>query len=147
MEQPTKPIVLFLCTGNSCRSQMAEGFLRKLAGDQYDVHSAGTEAKGEIHPLAIKVMVEKGIDLAGQYPKGIEKYLGRLPVRRLIIVCGGAEEKCPRVFPGILTREFWPFDDPAAYTGPAEGALFEFRAIRDQIEGRIKQWLREQGQA
>lgn len=142
-----RSIVLFLCTGNSCRSQMAQGFLRKLAGDRYDAHSAGTEPKEQVHPLAVKVMSEAGIDISDEHPKGTERYLGRLPVRHLVIVCGDAEEKCPRVFPGVLTREFWPFDDPAAFKGTPEATLREFRLIRDQIEARIKQWLREKGPA
>src|SRR5947207_11276540 len=102
------PNILVLCTGNSCRSQMAEGFSRHYASDRFNAHSAGTEPKDEIHPLAIQVMQEIGIDLAGQHPKGLKGILGRLPVRYLIIVCGGANESCPVTFPGVLKRLFWP---------------------------------------
>jgi arsenate reductase (thioredoxin) len=120
----TKHNVLFLCTGNSCRSQMAEGSLRQLARDRFDVYSAGTEPADRIHPLAIEVMAEKGIDISHQEPKNVSKYLGKLPVRHLIIVCDGANEKCPRVFPGVLNRMFWPSDDPVA-----SKSIDTFRAV------------------
>jgi len=139
----TKPIVLFLCTGNSCRSQMAEGFLRHYAGDRFMAHSAGTEPAERVHPMAVDVMAEKGIDISEQEPKDVGKYLGRLPVRHLIIVCDGANEKCPRIFPGMLNRHFWPFDDPAAYVGSPAATLEKFRAVRDEIESRITEWLEE----
>jgi len=139
----TKPIVLFLCTGNSCRSQMAEGFLRHYAGDRFMAHSAGTEPAERLHPMAVDVMAEKGIDISEQEPKDVGKYLGRLPVRHLIIVCDGANEKCPRIFPGMLNRHFWPFDDPAAYVGSPAATLEKFRAVRDEIESRITEWLEE----
>lgn len=143
-----KPNVLFLRTGNSCRSQMAEGFLREYGGDTFEVHSAGTDPAERIHPLAIKVMAEKDIDISHQEPENVGDYLGRLPVRHLIIVCDGANEKCPRIFPGMMNRMFWPFDDPAAFVslpeaGSPEATLEKFRTVRDQIEARIKQWLKE----
>jgi len=138
-----KPSVLFLCTGNSCRSQMAEGFLQKLGGNRFDVYSAGTEPAERVHPLAIEVMAEKGIDIADHKPKNIGAYLGRIPVKHLIIVCDGASEKCPGVFPGMMNRMFWPFDDPARFVGSDAAELEKFRTIRDQIESRIKQWLQE----
>ena len=140
---PTKPIVLFLCTGNSCRSQMAEGFLRHTAGDRFEVYSAGSEPKEEVHPLAIHVMAESGIDISDHRPKHVGDYLGRLPVRHLIVVCGGANENCPRIFPGMQTRTFWNLDDPAAFVGSDEDTLDEFRRIRDEIETRIKLWVRD----
>ena len=139
----SKPNVLFLCTGNSCRSQMAEGFLRELGGDRFEAHSAGTEPAEHIHPMAVEVMGEKDIDISHQEPKSVGKYLGRLPVRHLIIVCAGANESCPRIFPGMMNRHFWPFDDPAAFAGSATATIEEFRRVRDQIEERIKQWLAE----
>lgn len=139
----TKPNVLFLCTGNSCRSQMAEGFLRELGGERFEAVSAGTEPAERIHPLAIQVMAEKGIDISQQDPKNVAQYLGRLAVRHLIIVCAGANEKCPRIFPGMMNRMFWPFDDPAAFEGSPAANLEKFRTVRDQIEARIKQWLKE----
>jgi arsenate reductase (thioredoxin) len=138
-----KPVVLFLCTGNSCRSQMAEGFLRQLGGDRFEVHSAGTEPAERVHPLAVEVMAEKGVDLSGNRPTDVGEYLGRLAVRHLIVVCHGANERCPRIFPGMLNRMFWPFDDPAAFEGPPAATLEKFRTICDEIETRIKQWLEE----
>jgi arsenate reductase len=138
-----KPNVLVLCTGNSCRSQMAEGFLRHYAADLFDVYSAGTEPKDEIHPMAREVMSEIGVDLSGQRPKHLKEYLGHLPVRYLIIVCSGADESCPRIFPGLVERIYWPFDDPAKFEGSREETLVEFRRIRDAIRDRIVAWLRE----
>jgi arsenate reductase len=139
----SKPNVLFLCTGNSCRSQMAEGFLRKLDGDRFTAYSAGTEPAERVNPLAVAVMAEKGIDISGQQPKNVGQFLGRLPVRHLIIVCDAANEKCPRIFPGIVHRMFWPFDDPAAFVGTPAATLEKFRTVRDQIESRIQDWLTE----
>jgi len=138
-----RPNILILCTGNSCRSQMAEGFLRKLASDRFDVFSAGTDPVEGVHPFAVEVMAEKGIDISGNRPTDVGKYLGRMAVRHLIIVCAGANERCPRIFPGMLNRLFWPFDDPAAFRGPPAATLEEFRRVRDQIEERIQQWLEE----
>lgn len=139
-----RPNVLFLCTGNSCRSQMAEGFLREYGGDRFAAHSAGTEPVEKIHPLAVDVMAEAGIDISGQEPKSVGQYLGRLPVRHLIIVCDRANEKCPRIFPGMMNRMFWPFEDPASFVGSEAGKLENFRTVRDQIEARIKEWLETQ---
>jgi arsenate reductase (thioredoxin) len=138
-----RPNILILCTGNSCRSQMAEGFLRQMAGDRFDVFSAGTDPVESVHPLAVEVMAEKGIDVSGNRPTDVGKYLGRMAVRHLIIVCAGANERCPRIFPGMLNRLFWPFDDPAAFVGTPEETREEFCRVRDQIEARIAQWLEE----
>jgi arsenate reductase (thioredoxin) len=138
---PTKQNVLFLCTGNSCRSQMAEGFLRHLAGDRFNVYSAGTDPAERVHPRAVEAMSEVGVDISGQRPKGVKEYLGKLKVRYLIIVCSGADESCPRVFPGVLHRLFWPFDDPARLTGDEEEMQDGFRRIRDEIAAQIEQWL------
>jgi arsenate reductase len=132
-----KPVVLFLCTGNSCRSQMAEGFLREFGGDRFTPLSAGTEPADSVNPLAVEVMAEKGIDISRQEPTSVGDYLGRLAVRYLIIVCSGANEKCPRIFPGMMNRLFWPFDDPAGQS------IEEFRRVRDEIETQIKKWLAE----
>ena len=132
-----KPAVLFLCTGNSCRSQMAEGFLRAYGGDRFAAYSAGTEPAECVNPTAIEVMAEKGIDISRQQPKSVADFLGRLPVLYLVIVCSGANESCPRIFPGVLTRMFWPFDDPAGQSAD------EFRRVRDEIEAHIKAWLAE----
>jgi arsenate reductase len=136
-----KPNILVLCTGNSCRSQMAEGLLRHYGGDRFEVHSAGTNPQGEVHPLATQVMAEIGLDISAQRPKGLKGILGRLPVRYLIIVCSGANESCPVAFPGVLHRLFWPFDDPAAFAGSPEETVAEFRRVRDQIRDRVEQWL------
>jgi arsenate reductase len=138
-----KPNVLFLCTGNSCRSQMAEGFLREYGSGKFTAYSAGTEPAERVHPLAVQVMAEKGIDISNQEPKNVGQLLGRLAVRHLIIVCDGANEKCPRIFPGMMNRMFWPFDDPAAFVGSPVATLEKFRTVRDEIETRIKDWLKE----
>jgi arsenate reductase len=135
--------VLFLCTGNSCRSQMAEGWLRHLAGDSFAAYSAGTEPAGQTHPLAVRVMAEAGIDISQQQPKSLKQYLGKLPVRHMVVVCSGADESCPRIWPGVLHRHFWPFEDPAALTGLEEEVLAGFRQVRDQIRARIEAWLRD----
>jgi arsenate reductase len=137
-----KQNVLILCTGNSCRSQMAEGFLRSLAGDRFDVYSAGTEPKGEVHPVAVQVMAEIGVDISEQRPKGLHVYFGRLPVHCLIVVCSSANETCPRFFPGLSERVYWPFDDPAEFKGPPEDRLAEFRQVRDEIRERLVEWLK-----
>ena len=88
-------------------------------------------------------MGEKGVDISRAEPKSVGDYLGRLPVHHLIVVCDGANEKCPRVFPGMMNRMFWPFDDPAAFVGSEAATRDKFRAVRDEIEARIKQWLKE----
>ncbi|MEN6365245.1 MAG: arsenate reductase ArsC [Thermoguttaceae bacterium] len=133
-----KPIVLFLCTGNSARSQMAEAFLRKYAGDRYEVVSAGVEPKG-INPLTVKVMNEIGISLDGHRSKSLDEYLGKVQVLYAITVCEKAEKACPAVWPFTLNRLFWPFDDPAACDGSEEVRLAKFREVRDQIESKIKE--------
>jgi arsenate reductase (thioredoxin) len=137
-----EPNVLFLCTHNSCRSQMAEAFLRKYAGDKFNVYSAGLEPT-EIDPMARSVMGEVGLDMEGQYAKGVQAYLGKLLVSYLIIVCNAANRQCPRVWPGLEIRDrlFWPFDDPAAAEGSEEERLQKFRQVRDQIERQVKSWL------
>jgi arsenate reductase len=137
----SKPNVLFLCTGNSCRSQMAEGFLRRHAGDRYHACSAGTNPAQRVHPLAVEVMAEHGVDIAEQRPKSVKEFLGRLPVHHLVIVCEGANESCPSVFPGMLNRHLWPFDDPATFEGTPEATKEKFRKVRDQIETKIKEWV------
>jgi arsenate reductase len=136
-----KPNILVLCTGNSCRSQMAEGYLRHLAGDRFHVHSAGTKPTQQVHPLAVQVMAEDGIDLADQHPKHVKEFLGHMPVRYLVIVCGGANEECPRIWPGMRERLFWPFDDPAAFDGSDIETVNEFRRVRDEIKDKIQTWV------
>ena len=137
-----KPKVLFLCTGNSARSQMAEALLRHLGGERFEAYSAGLEPQG-IHPYTRKVMEEAGISIEGQSSKHVRKYMGKLHFSHLITVCASADEKCPAVFPGAGARLHWPFDDPAAASGTEEEQLAQFRRVRNQIGQRIKTWLFE----
>ncbi len=141
----SKPKFLFLCTGNSARSQMGEAFLRAYAGDHFDVYSAGLEPKGEILPVVRTVMAEIGLNMEGQYSKSVNEYLGKVTFAYTVTVCGGAEEKCPRVFLSMGKHLFWPFDDPAALTGAEEEVLPKVREIRDSMAEKIQSWLREQG--
>lgn len=122
---------------------MAEGLLRELAGDRFKVHSAGTDPAAEVHPLAIQVMAERGIDISDQHPKEVSQFLGQIPVAYLIVVCDGANKSCPRVFPGMKQRLFWPFDDPAQFVGSEPVKLEKFRAVRDQIESKLTEWVKE----
>jgi arsenate reductase len=140
-----KPLVLFLCTGNSARSQMAEALLRHLGGDRYEAASAGTQPAESIHPLAVRMLEERGIPLDGQEPKQARTLLGRAPVRHLITVCDAAASDCPSVWPGALTREHWPLDDPAAVEGSEDRRESAFRATRDELERRITAWLDRDG--
>ena len=119
---------------------MAEGFLRKYAGDRYEVQSAGTEPKERVHPLATKVMAEAGVDIAAHYPKAVTTFLGREAVRHLLIVCDNANQSCPRVWPGTFTRTYMPFDDPADFKGNEDQTLAEFRRVRDQINSAMRTW-------
>lgn len=132
--------VLFLCTGNSCRSQMAEAFLRKYAPDRFEAHSAGLQPQ-PIHPLTIQVLREAGVDTSGLYSKGVETYLGKVLFQYLITVCDDADRNCPTTWPGVSVRLHWSFEDPAAFEGTPEEKLARFRQVRDQIERRIIDWL------
>lgn len=136
-----KETVLFLCTGNSARSQMAEALLRRHAGDRYEVLSAGTEPKG-IHPMTRTVLDELSIDIGGQYSKGVETYLGKVRVHTVITVCARAEKSCPMVWPGVVMRLAWRFEDPAACEGTDEVKLAGFRTVCAQINVKIQEWLR-----
>ena len=136
-----KPRVLFLCTGNSARSQMAEAFLRLHGGDRFEAHSAGLEPKG-INPHTRRVLAEVGIDMAGHASKDLTVYLGKTHFGYLITVCSNAEARCP-IFPGVSARLYWPFDDPAAVDGTDEEKLAAFRRVRDAIETRVLAWLDE----
>ena len=127
-----KPKVLVLCTGNSCRSHMAEGILRAAAGDLFEIYSAGSNPAGYVHPKAIEVMGEIGIDLSSHTSKSLEQYL-EVGIHTVITVCGNANEACP-VFPGMVQRYHWGFEDPAHATGTEEEILEECRSIRDQIK-------------
>jgi arsenate reductase len=137
----TKLRVLFLCTHNSARSQMAEGLLCALAGDSFEVASAGTEAT-RVHPLAIQAMKEIGIDLTGHTSKTIDAFLGQ-PWDYVITVCDNANERCP-LFPGRTTRIHWSFNDPSQATGTDADRLETFRRVRDEILTRLRQWLADQ---
>jgi arsenate reductase (thioredoxin) len=134
--------VLFLCSGNSARSQMAEAFLSKLGSDQFEVFSAGLEPK-EVHPLTIEVLKEAGIDWSRARAKPLSEYLGKAHFGYMITVCSRAEERCP-IFPGMGQRLHWPFDDPAAVEGTAEEKLAAFRNVRDQIEEKVQSWYQNQ---
>ena len=138
-----KTKVIFLCTGNSARSQMAEAFLRHYAGEYFEVFSAGFDPK-PMNPFTIKVLNEVGLDLKDQYPKDLSQFLGKTHFGVVITVCAKAEEKCPTL-PGVSTRLFWPFEDPAKFQGTDEEKLAKFREIRDQIDEKIKTWLKEKG--
>jgi len=133
-----KPRVLILCTGNSARSQMAEGLLRHEAGDRFEVFSAGT-APSRIRPEAIAVMAEIGLDISGHRSKSVSEFVGQ-NLDFVITVCDNAKETCP-VFPGVIKRLHWSFEDPAAVEGSEEVRKASFRRIRDQIHGRIMVFL------
>lgn len=130
--------ILFLCTHNSARSQMAEGVVRSLAGDRFEVFSAGTEAT-RVRPLAIRAMAEQGIDISRQESKTLDRYLGE-PFDAVITVCDQAAEACP-VFPGAKQRLHWSFPDPSRATGSEEEQLAVYRRVRDAIRQRIEQEL------
>ena len=140
-----KSKILFLCTGNSARSQMAEGLLRALAGDHFDVFSAGTQPKGRILPEGLEVMREVGIDTSLQWSKSVMEYMGKVNFAHVVTVCADAEENCPVVFLNMGTHDHWPFDDPAKFGGDDEQRLISTRRVRDQIEERLRLWLGEQG--
>ena len=137
-----KKRVLFLCTHNSARSQMAEGLLRHLGGEQFEAFSAGTEATA-VRPLAIRAMQELGIDISRQQSKTLDRYLND-PFDEVITVCDAAAEVCP-VFPGAKRRRHWSFPDPSRATGTEEEQLAVYRAVRDAIRGRIKTELVGEG--
>jgi len=126
-----KPSVLILCTGNSCRSHLAEGILRSYAGDLFEVHSAGSKPAGYVHPKGIAVMREIGIDISGHTSKHMNDFLER-KVDIVITVCGNADQACP-MFPGQVNRHHYGFDDPAHALGTDEEVLTVFRRVRDEI--------------
>lgn len=130
--------ILFICTHNSARSQMAEGLLRYLAGDRFDVFSAGTEAT-EVRPFAMKVMNELGIDISSQHSKTLDRYLHE-PFGMVITVCDTAAEVCP-IFPGAVQHRHWSFEDPSKATGSEAEQLAVYRRIRDEIRERIENEL------
>jgi len=127
-----KPTILILCTGNSCRSHLAEGILRAAAGDLLNVQSAGSKPAGFVHPLAVQVMKEIGIDISAHHSKHVNEYLHQ-PAETVITVCGNADQACP-IFPRQVNRHHWGFDDPAHATGTDEEKLAVFRRVRDEIK-------------
>jgi arsenate reductase len=129
---PPKPLVLILCTGNSCRSHLAEGLLRHVAGDILEVASAGSKPAGYVHPHGIKAMAEIGIDISAHTSKHMNDFLVR-DVETVITVCGNADQACP-MYPGQLNRHHWPFDDPAHANGSEEEIMNVFRRVRDEIK-------------
>ena len=126
------PCILILCTGNSCRSHLAEGILRQALGDGFRVESAGSKPAGYVHPLGVQAMAEIGIDISGHRSKHLDEFLTD-EVETVITVCGNADQACP-VFPGQMNRHHWPFDDPAHATGTDEEILNVFRRVRDEIK-------------
>lgn len=141
MQNPERKVkVLFFCTENSCRSQMAEGFLRNLGRNRFDVVSAGTEPAG-LNPMAVEVMREVGIDLSSYYSKAIDAFLSE-QFDDVITVCDRARESCP-VFPGKHKALHWSFDDPAAAQGPPEQRLAVFRRVRNEIDGHVRGFVQQ----
>lgn len=134
-----KKRVLILCTGNSCRSQMAEGLWRSLGGADWEVHSAGSRPAGYVHPRAVQVMAERGIDISTHRSKAIAELAG-LAFDLVITVCDSARETCPMP-PGARERLHWPFRDPAAASGGESSELAVFRAVRDEIAAQIAAYL------
>lgn len=136
-----KPLVYFLCTGNSCRSQIADGFLNALAGNRYEVKSAGLEAHG-LNPRAVQVMKEAGVDISGNSSDVIDpEILNRATY--VITLCGHADEHCPVIKNPNVTKWHWGFDDPAKATGTEEEIMAQFRNVRDAIKARIEKFVQE----
>jgi arsenate reductase len=138
-----KTSVLILCTGNSCRSQMAEGFLRSF-DPSLDVHSAGTRPAASVHPMAVQVMREVGLDISGQEPKPVDSFLGRT-FDYVVTVCDGANESCPMFTGEVRHRLHIGFDDPAEATGDEADRLAVFRRVRDEIAARFRQFASQTG--
>ncbi|NLG84748.1 MAG: arsenate reductase (thioredoxin) [Firmicutes bacterium] len=139
-----KKKILFLCTGNSCRSQMAEGFARAMAGDRWEVYSAGLEPTG-LNPRAVRVMREVGIDISGQSSKPIDPEL-LSKVDLIVTLCGDAADRCP-LTPPHVRRLHWPLEDPARASGTEEEILARFRKIRDEIRRQLETLLAGEGRA
>jgi arsenate reductase len=133
--------ILILCTGNSCRSQMAKGWVNHLLKDRWDAHSAGTAPASQVHPLAVRVMAEADVDISGHVPQRVDRFL-REPWDLVVTVCDSAAETCP-VFPGRVERVHVSFPDPAAATGSEEERLTAFRRVRDDIRDRLLAKIRE----
>jgi arsenate reductase len=141
-ERSERPRVLFLCTHNSARSQMAESFLRHYGRGRFEACSAGLEPT-QVHPLARQVLEDVGIDSLELHAKAVNAFLAKVSVNVAIVVCATAHESCPRLFPFAKRTLYWPFDDPAAATGTAAEKLAAFRRVRDEIETRVRRFLAE----
>ena len=137
----TKPLVLILCTGNSCRSHLAEGILRAAVGEAAEVASAGSVPAGYVHPMAVEVMAEIGIDISGHTSKHFNEFLER-DVHTVVTVCGNADSVCP-VFGAQIEKHHWPFDDPAKAEGSEEEIRAVFRRVRDEIRKKFEGYASE----
>ena len=137
----SKPKILILCTGNSCRSHMAEGILKQVASDLFDVYSAGSKPAGYVHPKAIEVMNEIGIDLSGHQSEHVDQYL-KSGINTVVTVCGNANDACP-VFPGEVIRHHWEFEDPPHAVRHGEEEIDAVRRIRDQIKNKFEDYASE----
>ena len=136
-----KPLILILCTGNSCRSHLAEGILRAAVGEAAEVASAGSDPAGYVHPMAVEVRKEIEIDISAHTSKHLDEFLQR-EVHTVITVCGNADQACP-IFPGQAEKHHWPFDDPAKATGSEEEIRAEFRRVRDEIRAKFEAYAEE----
>ena len=136
-----KPLILILCTGNSCRSHLAEGILRAAVGGAADVASAGSDPAGYVHPMAVEVMKEIEIDISAHTSKHLDEFLQR-KVHTVITVCGNADQACP-IFPGQAEKHHWPFDDPAKAMGSEEEIRAVFRRVRDEICAKFEAYAAE----
>lgn len=136
-----KPLILILCTGNSCRSHLAEGILRAAVGEAAEVASAGSDPAGYVHPMAVEVMKEIEIDISAHTSKHLDEFLQR-EVHTVITVCGNADQACP-IFPGQAEKHHWPFDDPAKATGSEEEICAVFRRVRDEIRVKFEAYTAE----
>ncbi len=136
-----KPLILILCTGNSCRSHLAEGILRAAVGEAAEVASAGSDPAGYVHPMAVEVMKEIEIDISVHTSKHLDEFLQR-EVHTVITVCGNADQACP-IFPGQAEKHHWPFDDPAKATGSEEEIRAVFRRVRDEIRAKFEAYAAE----
>jgi arsenate reductase len=137
-----RPIVLFLCTGNSARSLMGEAILRARAGDRFEAASAGMDPRG-VNPLTLRVLEEIGVPTDDLQSKPSSQFLAKVAVRYAIIVCEKANRSCPRIYPFAAQTLYWPFEDPAAFEGTERERLEKFREVRDQITAKIDEWLAE----
>ena len=136
-----RPLILILCTGNSCRSHLAEGILRAAVGEAAEVASAGSDPAGYLHPMAVEVMKEIEIDISAHTSKHLDEFLQR-EVNTVITVCGNADQACP-IFPGQAEKHHWPFNDPAKATGSEEEIRAVFRRVRDEIRVKFEAYAAE----